>query len=147
MDLSPYYEMVENCIRKIGVDPVNCRGKKAGQWNLARGSASVWIDVFIVNDYGYFQCMGPVSKIPADNQVEFLTEVLDINHKLYGVGMTKYKDWIYVKTIRETEGLDENEITAQMNRIGAYADQYDDHFKDKYFGGGGGKDRNDPTSV
>lgn len=135
MDLTAYYKMVENCITKIGVDPVKCRGAQEGQWNLKRGSANVWIDIFIINGYGYFQCMGPISPIPQERQVEFYEEVLEINHKLYGVGMTKFKDWIYIKTIRETDGLDENEIMAQINRIGTYADDYDDVFREKYFPG------------
>ena len=64
MDLTPYYQMVENCIKKIGVDPTVCRGQKEGTWDLKKGSASVWIDVFKrENDhFGYFQCMAPVHK-------------------------------------------------------------------------------------
>jgi hypothetical protein len=135
MDLSNVYVLVENCIRKLGIDPANCRGEKPGQWNLTKGSAQVWIDVMEINQNGYLQIMGPISPVPQTRTQEFFQEVLEINHNLYGVGMTKFKDWIYIKTIRETNGLDENEITAQMNRIGVYADDYDDYFKNKYFGG------------
>jgi hypothetical protein len=125
--------MVENCISSLGVDPAVCRGDQPGQWNMKKGSANVWIDVFIINENGYFQCMAPVSAIPQVQKAEFYEEILETNHKLYGVGMTKFKDWIYVKTIREVEDLSEDEIMAQMNRIGVYADDYDDYFKNKYF--------------
>jgi hypothetical protein len=30
MDLQPYYQMVENNIQKLGVDPANCRGENPG---------------------------------------------------------------------------------------------------------------------
>ena len=72
--------MVENCIKNLGVDPATCRGEAAGQWNLSTGSASVWIDVFKrENDPdGYFQCMGPVCKVPASNREAFFQEVLEL---------------------------------------------------------------------
>jgi hypothetical protein len=138
MDLGHYYQMVENCITKLGVDPSICRGQNPGQWDLKRGSASVWIDVFKREEdyYGYFQCMAPVVAIPSNNTKEFYEEVLEKNHGLYGTAMTKYKDWIYMKTIRELEGIDENEMMAMLNRVGTYADDYDDYFKNKYSGWG-----------
>lgn len=138
MDLTEHFEKVDNCIKQLGVDPEKCRGEKPGQWNLVRGSASVWIDVFFSerNNASYFQCMAPICQIPDSNIEAFYQEVLETNHTLYGVGFTKFKNWLYIKTIRETEGLEESEILASMRRIGTYADDYDDHFKNKYFGGG-----------
>jgi len=138
MDLQAYYEMVDNCIRKLGVDPNVCRGQNPGQWDLKKGSASVWIDVFKreQDHFGYFQCMAPVVQIPTTNTKEFYEEVLEKNHTLYGTAMTKYKDWIYMKTIRELDGLDEAEMMATLNRVGTYADDNDDYFKNKYSGGG-----------
>ena len=138
MDLTPYYQMVEECIKELGVDPNLCKGENEGQWDMKKGSANIWIDVFKKEKdfYGYFQCMAPISKIPADNTLEFYQEVLEKNHSLYGVGMTKFKDWIYIKIIRELEGLDQKEMMASLKRVGGYADDYDDYFKNKYFGGG-----------
>ncbi|MEN8123328.1 MAG: YbjN domain-containing protein [Bacteroidota bacterium] len=137
MDLQAFYQMVEDNISKLGVDPAVCRGEKAGQWNLKKGSANVWIDVWETEkkDYGYFQCMAPVVEIPTNNTEAFYREVLEINHNLYGVGMTKYQSWIYVKTIRELAGLDGGEMMAMINRVGNYADDYDDKLRNKYWGG------------
>ena len=138
-NIKNYYQMVDNCIKQLGVDPEQCRGEKEGQWDLRKGSANVWIDVFKVQDqdYGYFQCMSPVCEIPTSGAEPFLNEILEINHTLYGVGMTKFKNWIYVKTIRELDGISEEEILAAMKRIGGYADDYDDYLKNKYLGGAG----------
>lgn len=134
MSAQPYYQLVDQAIRTLGVDPELCRGDKPGQWNMQRGSASVWIDMFdIEGQGGYFQCMAPVSAVPQSNKEAFYTEVLELNHKLYGVGLTKYKDYVYIKAIRELEGLDVNEILATLRRVGTYADDYDDYFKNKYF--------------
>jgi hypothetical protein len=139
MELGNYIKMVEKVIASLGVAPETCRGQKEGQWDLKKGSASVWVDVFLTEtkDYGYFQCMAPISMVPATRKEEFLQEALEINHKLYGVGFTIHKDGLYIKMIRELEGIDESEMLAAFNRIGNYADDYDDYFKNKYFGGGG----------
>ncbi len=137
-NIEHYYQIIENCIKRLGVYPAICRGEKSGQWDLKKGSASVWIDVWKKEneDYGYMQIMAPISEIPANNKEAFYQEVLEINHDLYCVGMTKHENWIYIKIIRELEDLSEEEAFAMFNRIGNYADQYDDHFKDKYFSTG-----------
>lgn len=135
-NLESYYQMVENIIRSLGVDPEICKGAKPGQYDLKKGSASVWIDIWQVEgeNYGYLQIMAPVVEIPASNKDVFFAEILEINHKLYGVGMTKYENWIYMKTIRELEGLGEKEALAMFNRVGNYADEYDDILRAKYHG-------------
>jgi hypothetical protein len=136
MSLQPYFQMVENCISALGVDPASCRGEQEGQWNLRRGSASVWVDVWNIEmeggPRGYFQCMAPVVEIPADNQAAFFKELLEINHTLYGVAFTIQSNWAYIKMIREVEGLEEAEISAMLSRVGFYADDYDDKLQAKY---------------
>lgn len=135
MDLKPYYEMVESCIQDLGIAPDKTRGDKPGQWDLYRGSARVMIDVFTLdNGWSYFQCIAPIVKIPAGKKIEFYEEILEKNHSLYGVAMTKYKEWIYIKVIREIEGLDKSEMMAMLKRIGVYADELDDLYKNKYGG-------------
>ena len=49
--------------------------------------------------------------------------------------MTKFREKVYIKTIRELEGISEDEVMAMMKRIGGYADDYDDYLKNKYLGG------------
>jgi hypothetical protein len=137
--ITNYYQMVETIISKLGVDPAICRGENPGQWSLKKGSASVWVDVWKLQDedYGYIQIMAPICEFPVNGREIFMNEVLEINHNLYGVGFTKYKEWLYLKGIRELDGLDEAEATALFNRIGNYSDEYDDYFKNKYFGASG----------
>lgn len=137
--INTYYQMVENIITSLGVDPAICRSENPGQWNLKKGSASIWVDVWKVEgqEYGYIQIMAPIVDFPVSGRDIFMTEVLEINHNLYAVGFTKYKDSLYLKGIRELDGLDESEALALFNRVGNYADEYDDYFKNKYFGGSG----------
>lgn len=133
-NLQHYYQMVENCITELGVDPAICRGEQAGQWSLKKGSASVWIDLWHIEKEGraYFQVLAPVMQVPPNNQQAFFQELLEINYTLYGVAFVKFNDWIYVKYIREADGLEQKEIGATMNRVGWYADEYDDKLKVKY---------------
>lgn len=143
-ELVPYYQLVNNVITELGVDPSICFSPdKPGQWELKRGSATIWIDMFIDannQNKGYFQMMAPICEVPATRREEFLDEVLTIGHNLYGCGFTKYDKWIYVKLIREVDDLSQMEIRATFDRIGYYGDFYDDYFKNKYYGGGSNGD-------
>jgi predicted nucleic acid-binding Zn finger protein len=40
-----------------------------------------------------------------------------------------------MKTVRELDGLDQAEATAMFNRVGGYADDYDDMLREKYWQG------------
>lgn len=134
-DLSPYFLMVEDIIRGLGVDPALCRGQNPGQYSLMLGSARVWIDVWFIESQNraYFQAMSPVMRLPiVERQAAFFQELLEVNDKLYGVAFTVYNGWAWLKHIRETDGLDRSEAEAMINRIGVYADQYDDYLKGKY---------------
>ena len=73
-------------------------------------------------------------KIPTDMKRKNLLfeELLIINDKLFGVAFTIYQGWVYLKVIREVDGMDQNEAMAMLHRIGNYADQYDDELIAKY---------------
>jgi hypothetical protein len=134
-NLQYYYDMVDSCIRDLGVDPALCKGDKPGQWNLKKGSASVWIDVWHIEaeNRAYFQALAPVMQIlPSTNQTALFQELLELNYTLYGVAFVNFNDWIYVKLIRECDGLEQKEAAATINRVGWYADEYDDRLKVKY---------------
>ncbi|MCX6310121.1 MAG: YbjN domain-containing protein [Bacteroidetes bacterium] len=141
-----YYNLVEEVIRDLGVDPATARGDAPGQWNMKLGSASVWVDVFQTKDeqgnfldYGYMQMLAPICDVPSENQAAFTLELLQTNHVLYGVGFTIYEGKTYIKAIRELEGLDKSEVRSTFDRVGVYADDYDDELKAKYFPVTGGR--------
>lgn len=134
-----YYNMFEQVLVEYKIDPATARGQAAGQWNLKLGSASVWVDIFQSKDaqgnpaqYGYLQILAPVCDVPVNNQHLFTKELLEINHSLYGVGFTIFKDKAYIKSIRELQGLDISEIRSTLDRVGIYANDWDDKLKTKY---------------
>jgi len=136
LNLPNYYQIVESAIEALGVNPAETRTPKAGQWDLRKGSASVWINVFLSrerNDYGYLQIMSPLMKVPTgERQAALFKELLQLNHQLYGVAFSLHEGWLYLRAIRELEGLSTDEALAMLKRIGVYADQYDDELKEKY---------------
>jgi hypothetical protein len=140
-----YRNLVEEVLRDYKIDPATARGQQAGQWNLTWGSAKVWVDVFQSKDAqgnllqsGYFQVMAPVCEVPVNNQQLFTKELLESNHTLYGVAFSIFKDNAYIKALRELEGLDKSEVKATFDRVGIYADEWDDKLKTKYFAFSGG---------
>jgi hypothetical protein len=140
-----YHNLVEQVLTEYKVDPATARGQNPGQWNLKLGSASVWVDIFQTKDAqgnltqnGYFQVIAPICEVPVNNQNLFTKELLEANHSLYGVAFSIYKDWAYIKSIRELMGLDKTEVMSTFDRVGIYADEWDDKLKTKYgiFSGG-----------
>ncbi|MBL7835233.1 MAG: YbjN domain-containing protein [Cyclobacteriaceae bacterium] len=134
-----YYNMFEQVLVEYKIDPTTARGQAPGQWNLKLGSASVWVDIFQSKDangnlqqYGYLQVLAPVCDVPINNQHLFTKELLEINHQLYGVGFTIFRDKAYIKSIRELQGLDISEIKSTLDRVGIYANDWDDKLKAKY---------------
>ncbi len=141
--LTDYYKIVEEVIKELGVDPIECRGMdeddivEDGQWNLSKGNASIWIDVFYdeTNKENYFQVFCPLIEVPNGKMGEVATDALDIGHVLFGIGFTRVENWLYLKHIRELTDLSKNEIANIIDRIGAYGEEYEEYFREKYIGG------------
>jgi len=133
-NLNYYYNIVENAIAKLGLDPQIARQKRAGHWIITKGQASVWIYIFYQESSKriYFQVTSPVMKLPKQNKAKLALELLEINNILYGVAFCTNKEQVYIKTIREVEGLDSNEVLSMVTRTGNYCDQYQRELKGKY---------------
>lgn len=137
-DLNYYYHIIEEALVRLELDPVLCRGEQKGQWNLAQGSANVWIDLWHIERQGraYYQVMSPVMYMPqnAEKTVALFQELLELNDKLFGVAFSMYQGLIWMKTIREARGMDVEEALNILTRIATYADLYDDYLIHKYGG-------------
>jgi hypothetical protein len=133
-NLSSYYTIIEECIQRLGIDPVQCRGEKEGQWSLTKGSAKVWLDLWHIEREGraYLQVMSPFMEVPASNREVFFEDLLKTNDQMFGVAFSVYDGWSWLKVIREVDGLDSDEAFAMLTRVGNYADKYDDEFLEKY---------------
>ncbi len=138
VDLNGYYEIVENAISELGVDAREARGEAEGQWNLKRGNASIWIDLWYIEEEegAYFQVMSPIMTLPEedDKKHQMYEELLKHNYSIFGVAFTLHEDGIYLKGIREVEGLDMSEVIFMIGRCGNYADSYNEQLVKSYGG-------------
>jgi hypothetical protein len=137
-DLTAYYQIVEEGIDQLGVNAQEARGENDGEWNLKRGTASVWIDLWYIEEEqgAYFQVMSPIMTLPEDetNMYKLTLELLKINYTLFGVGFAVQEDGVYLKNIREVEELDPSEVVYMIGRCGNYGDSYNDELVKKFGG-------------
>ncbi|EAY31550.1 YbjN domain-containing protein [Microscilla marina] len=143
-NLKYYYGIVENCIHRLGVDPVNCRSKDTeGHWDLKRGDITVWIDVWHIDreKRAYIQVVAPIMEVPIYRIPEFYEDLLRINDQLFGVAFTLYHSWTCLKVIREVEGLDDEEAYNMITRVGNYGIEYLRKLLKKYGNRGQGLDK------
>jgi hypothetical protein len=143
-NLKYYYDIVENCIHRIGVDPASCRAKDTeGHWDLKQGDIVVWIDVWHIEreNRAYIQVVAPIMEVPIYRTPEFFEDLLRINDQLFGVAFTLHSNWTCIKAIREVEGLDEEEAYKMITRAGNYGIEYLRKLLKKYSNQGKGIDK------
>ncbi len=125
LPLEQYYKLVEDALRGFGLDPEKARGEDKGSWLLQKDGNPIWIDVFQRPEepWGYFQCLSPAFQLPEDENLrcQLYEKLLEKAHTIFGVSITKYKDWIYVRLIRELTDITVNEIMNIIARVGTFA--------------------------
>lgn len=139
--LLAYYDLVERVIAGLGAPIADCRVKDqngnvvTGQWNLQKGSATVYVDVYSTQDgYSYFCIASPVMKIVTPKLKELYEKLLMLNHDMYAASFSIHDGWVWLRILRECDGMDENECRASFDRVGWYADKYDDELKNEFGG-------------
>lgn len=134
--LQPYYNIVENALKRMEINPEESRGEDAGQWNLRNGNATVWVDVWYLAEekMPYFQVIAPIMTTPDKKLEEFYAEILKINYTLFEVAFSLLEDGVYLKNVKEAFDLTEEQVIFSINRCGFYADYYNDKLI-KRFGG------------
>ena len=126
---------IEGAIKKMNIDPALCKGERQGQYNMKQGSVSIWIDVYHLEreNRAYFQVMAPIMSLAnVSNKLNLFEELLKVNDGLFNVAFTIFDNFVWLKSTREVHGLDEDEVMAQIKRVGTYGDQYDDILRQKY---------------
>lgn len=137
--LQGYYAVIEQVISGLGVAPDICRVKDQngtvmpGQWNLVKGSANIYVDVYSTQDgYAYCCVASPVMKIVTANTAGLYEKLLKLNHDMYAASFSINQGWVWLRILRECAGMDAAECRAMFDRVGWYADQYDDDLKKEF---------------
>jgi hypothetical protein len=78
--------------------------------------------------------MSPIFPVPTDEKIKnaLFANLLELNDTLYGVAFTVFQENIYVKVIREADGMDKAESLSLLLRVGNYADMYRLELSEKY---------------
>lgn len=136
-NIQDFYQIVEDAINQLGVDPNNCRDEEEnGAWALMRGDQEVWIDCWYVDeeDNVYFQVLAPIFELNEDLPIEFYKELLEVNYTMLGVSFGTYKNMLALKVIREANGMDSDEAHDIIDKVGNYASEYGPALGAKYIG-------------
>lgn len=138
-ELDGYYNMVEEVITELGTRAEQCRsldvnGKVIpGQWNLVKGSAKILADVYTTAEgLSYFCVAAPVMMITSSDPTKLYEKLLKLNHQMYSASFSINQGWVWLRILRECEGMDRKECRNTFDRVGWYADQYDDMLKNEF---------------
>jgi hypothetical protein len=136
-------KLVEAAIRKIGLDPANCKAgagsPNQAAWTLKRGSASILVAVTKRDDEGgvaYLRVASPVVTLPADatKHEGMFRKLLELNAAgLANAAFGLIGDRVVVVSERPAAGLDEGEVDQTVRHLAAVADTFDDRLE-KDFG-------------
>ncbi len=148
MDLKPYYEVAEDAIKTLGVDPEITRCEGEGQWILVREEIEIFIDIWQPlehNQWEYFredeptavfQVVAPVCYVPESDQdrLTFMEELLYINHHMFYGSFTVNMEekMAVIRFKRLLEGANRVEMIEPIESIGFYAENLSNYLTKKY---------------
>jgi hypothetical protein len=121
--ITTYYQLIEDSIKELGLNPEDVRGKQEGQWNLKKGRFDIMMDVWEQENIHLFQIVAPLCSLPADNKEEFLMHLLQKNYGLNSVAYSIMEDTVFLKFTSEANTLSKPMILALLNKIAFYCEQ------------------------
>jgi hypothetical protein len=134
-------QLVEDTIRKLGLDPTSCRAQVPGAtqfaWTLKRGSASVLVTVthHEHEDETFLRVASPVVTLPADKSKHeaFFRRLLEINAAgLANAAFGIVGDRVVAVSERPAQGLGAEEVEQSVRHLAAVADTFDDRLEKEF---------------
>lgn len=136
--VEPYYEIIKKVINSLGLTADECFNAKENYWSLKKGSADVYISLFVLGEgegrEWYIEFSSPVMKLPSDNLVAFYRRLLEENAKWVSTRFSVRGDTIWLDITRELAGMDYDECYRNLTRIGDVADGIDDILAEEFGG-------------
>lgn len=131
--------LVEQTIRRLGIDPADSRSQREGHvaYALRRGSARILIAVHPPRGElpeGRIRVVAPVVRLPAsDRERELCRRLLEMNAtELVGAAFAISGGEVVVVAERSVKELDDSEVDAMIRNVGRVADRYDDELAERY---------------
>jgi hypothetical protein len=134
-DMEAYYQLVEEALQSIGVDPQQAAGEEPGQWTLERSKALLMIDLWFVEEEGrpFFQILSPVIDLQSvDDHFGLFRRLLEDNYRVQGSGFCLLQDAIYLNTVRPVEEIDGTIVAELIKRTGFYSDFFIEQLQERF---------------
>jgi hypothetical protein len=134
-------QLVEDTIRKLGLDPTSTRAQAGGStqaaWTLKRGSASVLVTVTHHEEENetFLRVASPVVTLPSDKSKHeaLFRRLLEINAAgLANAAFGLSGDRIVAVSERPAQGLGAEEVEQSIRHLAAVADTFDDRLEKEF---------------
>ena len=136
MNIKPYYEIVDECIRYVGLEPEDCWDEQHKKWTFYKGSALIDISIFPIrkdeeSDY-YITFESKIMELPSKHREELFERLLRENAQHISIKFSIRDGWIVCETNRELIGIDFEEAKHCLIRVAEVADDLDDELKELF---------------
>jgi hypothetical protein len=130
-EITIYQYLIDKAIKRLGLNPEKCYQENYN-WHLQSGSVILDLSVFLFDGRHYFKVEAEIIAVPTENLTEFYETLLYYNHDFNGFAFLIHDQKVYLKSVRELQGMDENEAFAIITKVGNYADKFDGKLKEKF---------------
>lgn len=148
MDLQNHYDVLEDALQTLNIDPETARCEGKGQWLIQRGDVELYIDIWQPQEHNQweyfneddvipiFQVVAPVCSIPdnAADLTRFMEELLYVNHHMFYGSFTvnRQEKMAAIGYKRLVEGCNRVEMIEPIEALGYYAENLGNFFAKKY---------------
>lgn len=144
--MQKYFDIVEQALQVIGVDPANARNAEEGQWSIFRDEIEVFVDIwstgkepqwnyyFKEEDIPVLQVIAPITNLPLFDLDEFYEELLEINRHLFYASfvVNKAENMLAVKYRMTGLELDVDDAVQAIESVGYYAEYFQPRLIQKF---------------
>lgn len=141
-----YYDIVEQALQVIGVEPENARNAGEGQWSVFRGEVEVFVDLwgtgkeeqwnyyFEEQDIPVLQVISPITTLPVFNLDAFYEELLELNRHLFLASfvVNKEENMLAVKYRRVGIDMTVDDVVQAVESTGYYAEFFQPRIMHKF---------------
>lgn len=141
-----YYDIVEQALQVIGVEPENARNAGEGQWSVFRSEVEVFVDIwdsgkdeqwnyyFEEQNIPVLQVIAPITTLPVFDLDAFYEELLELNRHLFLASfvVNKEENMLAVKFRRAGIDLTIDDVVQAVESTGYYAEFFQPRIAHKY---------------
>ncbi len=121
--ISTYYQLIDESIMALGLNPEDTRGQQEGQWNLKKGRFDIMVDVWEQEKQFLFQIVCPLCSLPEENKEGFLLHLLQRNYGMSSLAYAIMDDSVFLKFTTEADALTKEVLMMLFNKTAFYAEQ------------------------